>query len=198
MAQDLDPQAVADALGEPLGERVTDGGARLEPFAVPGAADPVAWRVVDESGAHPWQVYVGRSADGDVRVLTGDQPAWDAVIAGAGVALASADEARGYVEAYLEATRGSMVLVRPVASLADLPWRPGSDAQEAAKAALLADAPDLAPSVEDAGDGGFRVELALVVDQRLQRNTFRVARDGRITDTSFRVLAEGLPLPIAR
>jgi hypothetical protein len=45
---------------------------------------------------------------------------------------------------------------------------------------------------------GFHVELTLVVDQRLQRNEFDVDPDGRITHTSFRVLAERLPLPIAR
>ena len=46
-------------------------------------------------------------------------------------------------------------------------------------------------------DGGFHVELTLVVDQRVQRNSFEVARDGSIR-SDFRVLAEDLPLPIAR
>ena len=39
--------------------------------------------------------------------------------------------------------------------------------------------------------------LTLVVDQRIQRNTFEVGRNGAI-DADYRVLAEDLPLPIAR
>jgi len=39
--------------------------------------------------------------------------------------------------------------------------------------------------------------LTLVVDQRIQRNSFEVSRDGRLSAT-FQVLAEDLPLPIIR
>ena len=80
--------------------------------------------------------------------------------------------------------------------LDELRWRPGSSAEEAAKAALLADPPDMAPVVAPAPPG-FRVELTLVVDQALQRNTFQVGANGEI-ESSYRILFEGLPLPIAR
>ena len=110
--------------------------------------------------------------------------------------LTDPDQARAYVEAYLEITRGTMVIVRRVAGLDELRWRPGSDAEEAARASLLDDPPDVAPVVEVAG-WGLRVELTLVVDQRLQRNTFEVGGDG-VIESSYRVLADGLPLPIAR
>jgi hypothetical protein len=90
-----------------------------------------------------------------------------------------------------------MVIVRPVTSLADLRWRPGSDEEETAKAALLADPPSWRTLAERTSEG-FHVELTLVVDQRLQRNRFDLTTDGRIISTSFEVLAEHLPLPMAR
>jgi hypothetical protein len=155
------------------------------------------WRVRDESGPHPWQVYVGTWPDGSARVLTADQEAWGELVAAAGARIADEDEARAYVEAFLEVTRGAMVIVRPVGSLDDLRWRPGSDEEEAAKAALLANPPAMEPEVARTADS-FHVELTLVVDQRLQRNTFDLTPAGEITGTSFRVLAEQLPLPIAR
>ncbi len=110
-----------------------------------------------------------------------------------------ADEAgaRSYVETYLEVTRGAPVIVRPVVSLDDLRWRPGSAEEDDARAALLADPPAIAPVLATTADG-FHVELTLVVDQRLQRNEFDLTRAGDITRSSFRVLAKDLPLPIAR
>ena len=194
----IDPNAIAVALGEPLGSAVVDGPAQVDPVAVPGVESTIVWRVRDQSGDHPWQVYVGRWPDGDVRVLTGDQEAWgDLVSATGGARLTDADEARAYVETYLEVTRGAMVIVRPVTSLDDLRWRPGSDREEQSKAELLSAPPRIEPSVAEAADG-FRVELTLVVDQRLQRNRFELTRGGEIAKTSFEVLAEHLPLPIAR
>jgi hypothetical protein len=107
------------------------------------------------------------------------------------VELTGPDEARGYVEAFLEMTRGAMVIVQVVTDLDELRWRPGSSAEEAAKASPLADPRDMAPEPP-----GFRVELTLVVDQ-VQRNTFQVGANGEI-ESSYRILFEGLPLPIAR
>ena len=132
-----------------------------------------------------------------MRVLTGDQDAWADLVADTGARLTTAAQARSYVETYLEVTRGAMVIVQPVTSMDDLRWRPGSADEEDAKAALLADPPAIEPLVESSGDG-FHVELTLVVDQRLQRNVFDLTSAGEITRTSYEVLAEHLPLPIAR
>jgi len=192
-----DVKAVAIAVGEPLGEQVLDGRAHVAPVAVPGIKGTVAWRVRGESGPHPWQVYVGAWPDGSMRVLTGDQDAWADLVAVTGARLTTAAQARSHVETYLEVTRGALVIVRAVTSLDDLRWRPGSSEEEDAKAALLADPPPTAPLVDSSADG-FHVELTLVVDQQLQRNVFDLTSTGKITRTSFRVLAEHLPMPIAR
>lgn len=194
----IDPNAVAAALGEPLGEAVVDGRAQLDGVAVPGIESTIVWRVHDRSGDHPWQVYVGRWPDGAVRVLTADQDGWaDLVAATGGARLTDSEHATEFVETFLQVTRGAMVIVRPVNSLDDLRWRPGSDREEDARAELLAAPPRMEPSVAETADG-FRVELTLVVDQRLQRNRFELTRSGEITKSSFEVLADHLPLPIAR
>ena len=177
--QGPDLTAVAIAVGEPLGGQVLDGQTRLAPVAVAGIGGTVVWRVRGESGPHPWQVYVGVWPNGSMRVLTADQGAWADLVAAAGGHLASAVQARSYVETYLEVTRGAMVIVQPVTSLDELRWRPGSDKEEAAKAALLADPPPTAPLVDSSADG-FHVELTLVVDQRLQRNLFDLTSTGEI------------------
>ena len=190
-------RAVAAAIGEPLAEDVLDGQAKVAPVAVPGVDGTAVWRVRAESGAHPWQCYVGLWPDGSARMLSADQGAWAGLIAAVGCRLPDAAAARAYIEAFLEVTRGSQVLVRVVTALGDIPWRPGSTQEEAAKAAVLA-APPTVEARAEATTGGFAVELTLVVDQRLQRNSFQLTAAGEITDTSFRVLAEGLPLPIAR
>jgi hypothetical protein len=192
-----DLEAVASAVGEPLDERVLDGSADLAPVDVPGVSSTVVWRVRDESGAHPSEVYVGVWPDERMRLLTADQDAWADLIRATGARLTTPEHARAYVEAYLLITRGSMVIVRPIKSLDELRWRPGSDSEEAAKAALLASAPHLAPVATKSGDG-FHIELAVVVDQRLQLNKFDVSSSGEIIDASYEVLAEDLPLPIAR
>jgi len=196
-ANEVDLRALAVAVGEPLADQVLDGQARVTPEAVPGIEANVVWRVRGESGPHPWQVYVGAWPDGRMRALTADQDAWGDLVAVTGARLVDEAHARAYVETFLEVTRGALVIVRPVGSLDDLRWRPGSAEEEDARAALLADPPAIAPLIARTADG-FRVELTLVVDQRLQRNTFEVTRGGAITRTSFRVLAEHLPLPIAR
>lgn len=193
----LDLKAVAIAVGEPLGEQVLDGQAHLAPVAVAGIEGTVVWRVRGESGPHPWQVYVGAWPDGSMRVLTGDEDAWADLVAVTGARLTTAAQARSHVETFLDVTRGAMVIVQPVTSLDDLRWRPGSPEEEDAKAALLADPPPTAPLLDSSADG-FHVELTLVVDQRLQRNLFDLTSAGEITRTSFRVLAEHLPVPIAR
>lgn len=198
MTQDeIDLVAVAMAVGEPLAGQVLDGTARLAPVPVPGIASTVVWQVRDESGPHPWQVYVGTWPDGSARTLTADQQAWGELVAAVGATLSDEAEARAFVETFLEVTRGTLVIVRPIGSLGELRWRPGSDDEEAARAALLADPPAVDPVVART-PGGFHVELTLVVDQRLQRNEFDLTTAGAITRTSFRVLAENLPLPIAR
>ncbi|MET0147499.1 MAG: hypothetical protein ABW328_22360 [Ilumatobacteraceae bacterium] len=191
-----DATAVAMAVGEPLGSRILDGAAVVAPVAVPGLADIAVWSVTDEHGDHPMRLYVGVWPDGAVRTLSADQEAWAELVAVVGVHLSGPEEARAYVEAFLEVTRGAMVLVRPVTSLAELSWRPGSTDEEAAKESLLADPPDVAPAVQ-VTPSGFRVELTLVVDQRLQRNLFDVTPEGTIT-SSYRVLVDELPLPIVR
>jgi hypothetical protein len=196
-AGDVDLRAVAIAVGEPLGDQVLDGQAQVAPVAVPGVEATVVWRVRGESGPHPWQLYVGAWPGGSMRVLTADQGAWGDLVAAVGAHLEGVAQARSYVEAFLEITRGALVIVEPVSSLDDLPWRPGSAAEEDARAALLASPPAMEPVLAPT-PGGFHIELTIVVDQRLQRNEFDLTRTGEIRRTSFRVLAENLPLPIAR
>ena len=187
---------MAIAVGEPLASRVLDGDATLTPVPVPAMEETAVWSVRDVLGGHPMRLYVGAWPDGSARVLTADQAAWADLVAAVGVELTGPDDALAYVRAFLEITRGAMVIVQAVTSLDELRWRPGSDAEEAAKASLLADPPVMAPAVVPEPPG-FRVELTLVVDQRLQRNTFQVSASGEI-ESSYRVLFDGLPLPIAR
>jgi hypothetical protein len=196
VASPPDPTALAIAVGEPLATAVLDGTARITPVTVPGLVDGAVWQVVDDVGEHPIRVYVGAWPDGRVRVLSGDQDAWAELAAATRARVSSTKVAVGYIDAYLEATRGTMVRVQPIGGVADIEWRPGSADEEAAKAALLADPPDLA-TVAQATPGGFHVERALVVDQRVQRNEFDVSHHGAIT-ASYEVLAEALPLPIIR
>jgi hypothetical protein len=96
-----DLTAIAIAVGEPLGEQVLDGQAQLAPVHVPGVETSVVWRVRGEAGAHPWQVHVGAWPGGSIRVLTGDQDAWAELMAATGAHLASAAQARSFVEAFL-------------------------------------------------------------------------------------------------
>jgi hypothetical protein len=194
---EVDLHAVAVAIGPPLADAVLDGTATLAPVAVPGIEATVVWRVRDTSGPHPWQVNVGVWPDGTVRVLTADQDAWSDLVAATGARLTGVKQARSFVETFLQVTRGAMVIVRTATSLEDLRWRPGSDEEEDARAGLLADPPDFAPLAARTADG-FHVELTLVVDQRLQRNMFDLTKTGEITRSSFRTLADNLPLPIAR
>lgn len=196
MTGDPDPMSVATAVGEPLATTVLEGAATVVPLPVPGVEATIAWSVRDETGPHPVWANVGRWPDGTVRVLTADQAAWADLMRAVGARI---DEVvvLDYVKAFLDITRGSMVLVRPIATLEEIPWRPGSDDEEANRAALVEDPPDLAPAVQ-ATPSGFHVDLTLVVDQRVQRNAFDVTSDGEIAAASYVTLAERLPLPIAR
>jgi hypothetical protein len=142
------------------------------------------------------QAYVGRWPDGEVRVLSDDQGAWAELIDAVGVQITDPATALAYVRQFLEVTRGPSVIVRELAGLEDLHWRPGSVAEEERRAAFESGARIEGPAAEVAVDG-FHVEVTLVVDQRVQRNLFDVTADGLI-NASFRVLAEELPLPITR
>jgi hypothetical protein len=158
--------------------------------------DEVAWLVRDDGADHPMQCHVGVWPDGAVRLLSDDQPAFFDLVAATGADIGDPSTAIGYVRAFLEITRGPAVIVRELGDAADLRWRPGSQAEEANRARFEAD-PPIEPSVVEPSDGGFHVELTLVVDQSVQRNVFDVGRDGSIR-AGYRVLADGLPLPIAR
>ena len=187
---------VADAVGAGLAQAVLADRATQRPVPVPGVGEDVAWLVRDDSGEHPMQCYVGVWPDGAVRVLSDDQPAFFDLVAATGAAIEDPSTALGYVRAFLEVTRGPMVIVREIGDAADLAWRPGSEAEEASRAGFES-GPPIEPPVTEPSDGGFRVELTLVVDQRVQRNVFDVGRDGSI-EAGYRVLADDLPLPIAR
>ena len=193
---DLSREAVASAVGPGLGAGVLSGDADVLPVPIPGVVGPAVWLVRDDRLAHPLQAYVGRWPGGEVRVLSDDQEAWSALMAATGVQITDPATALAYVRQFLEVTRGPSVIVREVAGPADLPWRPGSTAEEERRAAFLS-GPAIEAPVADGGVDGFHVEVTLVVDQRVQRNMFDVTDDGRIS-ASFRVLADELPLPIAR
>lgn len=192
------PQAerVADAVGAGLGPAVLAGSAVQGPVPIPGVGDDAAWLVRDQDVDHPMQAYVGVWPDGAVRLLSDDQPAFFDLVAATGAAIGDEATALGYVRAFLELTRGPQVVVREVEDVADLRWRPGSVTEEANRARLEA-GPPIEPPVVEPADGGYHVELTLVVDQRLQRNVFDIGRDGSIR-SGYRVLADDLPLPIAR
>lgn len=197
---DIDRDAVVAAVGPGLGEGVRRGSAAILPISVPGVAEAVTWLVRDDSLDHPLLAYVGRWPDGQVRVLSDDQAGWAALIAAVGAHIDSGATAIGYVRQFLEMTRGPAVPVREVSGADELPWRPGSADEERRRADFLAGPPVPEPIVEPIGAGegdGYHVELTLLVGQRVQRNLFDVAPDGRV-DATFRVLADDLPLPIVR
>jgi hypothetical protein len=188
--------SIAEAVGPGLGAGLATGSAVVRALPVPGLGDDVVWLVRDDAGDHPMQCYIGSWPDGRVRVLSDDQSAFFDLAAAVGAGIDNRETALGYVRAFLEATRGPMVIVREIDSLADLRWRPGSQAEEASRRSFEAD-PPIAPPVAEATPEGFHVELTLVVDQRVQRNVFEVGRDGSIR-AGYRVLADDLPLPMAR
>lgn len=184
--------AAAPALGPRMAERPPD----VRPFPVAGLAERAVWRVRLEDPDHPVQVYVGLWPDGRGRVLSDDQPAFFDLAAAHGAEIADRDTALGYVLGLLEATRGPSVIVRPVSDPGDIPWRPGSPDEEARRAAF-ASGPGVAPPRVEETPEGFHVEVWLVVDQRIQRNSFEVAADGSVA-SEHHVVAADLPLPIAR
>ena len=189
-------EVIAGALHPSIGERVRDGTAEVLAFAVPGLPPGAVWRVRVTSLDHPVGAYVGVWPNGPARVL-GDVPeAFLDLAASWGVHLADADAVLGYVLAFLEVTRGPAVIVQPIERLEDIPWRPGSTAEDFRRAAFLEDAP-VRPLLSEPEGDRFHVEVWLVVDQRIQLNTFEVERDGSLAAT-FRVIADNLPLPIAR
>jgi hypothetical protein len=196
MTEPVSTDAVAAAVGPGLGEGVRSGAAAVLPITVPGVADTVVLLVRDDHLDHPMQAYVGRWPDGGLRVLNDDQGGWAELMAAVGVRITDPATALEYLRQFLEVTRGTSVIVQEVAGLQDLHWRPGSAAEEERRAAFVSGTRIDGPIAEVAGDG-FHVELTLVVDQRVQRNLFDVTADGRIT-ASFRVIADELPLPIAR
>ena len=189
-------EAIAGALDPVLGAWVRDGTAEVDGYPVPGLPASAVWRVRMSNLDHPVQAYVGVWPDCSARVLADHQEGFFELAAASAIDIVDPGTALGYVLAFLEVTRGPMVIVRAIGSVADITWRPGSDAEEARRAAFLADAPVQPPSAARSGDR-FHVEAWLVVDQRIQLNTFDVARDGSLTAT-FRVVAADLPLPIAR
>ena len=189
-------EAIRAALHPVLGDRVGDGTADVTPYRVPGLPVDGVWRVRYEDADHPLQTYVGLWPDGAARILTDDQPAFLDLCAASGVRIGDPGVALGYILAFLEVTRGPQVIVRVITDAADIRWRPGTQDEEARRRAFLVEAPIRPPSSEPTGVG-FRIELWLVVDQRIQLNTFDVGRDG-VMSTDYRIVAADLPLPIAR
>lgn len=187
---------VAEAVGPGLGPAVLAGTAIQHPMPIPGVGEDIAWLIRDDDEDHPMQCYVGVWPDGAVRLLSDDQPAFFDLVAATGADIGDPSTALGYVRAFLEVTRGTAVIVREVRDVADLRWRPGSPGEEANRARFEG-GPPIEPPVVEPLDGGLHVELTLVVDQCVQRNVFDVGRDGSIR-TGYRVLADDLPLPIAR
>jgi hypothetical protein len=189
-------EALVAALPEPLAGAAADGTAAVTEHEVAGMPAGTVWRVRLEDPMHPAQVYVGRWPDASLRVLTDDQPAFLDLAASSGARVDRPDVAVGYVRGFLEATRGPAVRVVPVDDADRIQWRPGTPEEEERRRAVLDD-PRLGPPHAEPAGSGVRVELCLVVDQRIQRTTFDVSPDGRV-EASYVVLAEDLPLPIVR
>ncbi len=187
---------LADAVGAGLGPAVLAGTAVLQPVPIPGVASDVAWLVRDDDAEHPMQAHVGVWPDDEVRLLSDDQPAFVDLVAATGAEIGDPSTALDYVRAFLEVTRGPSVIVREIHDAGELRWRPGSAGEEANRARFEA-GPPIEPPMAEPSDGGFHAELTLVVDQRVQRNVFDVGRDGSLR-SGYRVLADDLPLPIAR
>jgi hypothetical protein len=188
--------AVATAVGEPLAARLREGAADLRPVAVPGLPDGAIWLVIDEFADHPLAVHVGRWSDGSLGPLSGDEAAFGELVADIGASIDDEETAVGFIRALLAIGRDPMVHVRELGGPADVPWRPGSDAEERRREAFERDRSIEATHVERTATG-YRVAMTLVVDQRIQRNRFDVAPDGTV-DATFEVLADDLPLPIVR
>jgi hypothetical protein len=193
---ELPLDALTAAVGPGLGEGVVRGSATVRPIPVPGVPGSVVWLVRDDSLDHPLQAYVGRWPNGQVRVLSDDPDAWADLVAAVGAHLDTAATALGYIRAFLECTRGPAVPVLEITGADELPWRPGSPDEERRRADFLAGPPVREP-LAVARDGGFRVELTLIVGPRVQRNLFDVTTAGLI-DATFVVLARDLPLSIVR
>lgn len=191
-----DLAAIAEAVGPPLGEWALEGAAEVDAHPVPGLPEQAVWRVRREDLDHPIQAYVGLWPDGTARVLNDDQPAFLRLVETHGVEIDDPETATGYVIGFLEVTRGPAVIVRVVSGPEDIRWRPGTEEEEARRDEFLSDSQIAPPSAEETGEG-FQVQVSLVVDQRIQRNSFQVARDGSLA-AEFRVIAADLPLPIAR
>lgn len=169
---------------------------QVQEHPIPGTAASCVWLVRAAQLDHPMQAYVGRWPDGAVRVLSDDPAAFQDLMNAVGVRLDHVHVALAYIREFVEVTRGASVIVREVATPQDLRWRPGSPAEEDRRAAFLSSHEIEGPVAERTVDG-FRVELTLVVDQRIQRNVFDVSPNGRIS-ASYQVIADDLPLPIAR
>lgn len=190
-----DPGVLA-ALPVTLREAVAAGTARVSDHPIPGLPAGTVFRVLLEGIDHPQQTYVGRWPDGTARLLPDDQSAFAELAAAVGARIPDADTALGYVLGFLEVTRGPGVLVRVVDEVAQIRWRPGTAEEEQRRSRFLSTATVEPPRIEPTEDGS-KVDVWLIVDQRIQLNTFDVSTDGAITAT-FRVVARDLPLPIAR
>ena len=162
-----------------MGAQVLDHDAKLAPVGVAGMEGTVVWRVRGRVGSTPLAGLCRRlarrlraGAHGSTRTPGRN---WSAA-AGA----ASQHRCRGtlYIETYLEVTRGAMVIVRPIDSLDDIRWRPGSAEKRTPRRQCWPIRQTTTPLVEAAGDG-YHVELTIVVDQRLQRNVFDITAQGR-------------------
>lgn len=188
-------EALAAAVPEPLSGEVTAGRAEVVEASVAGAARPFLWHVNAHALEHPMGLSVVGDPEGGLAVANDDQAAFVEAAAAAGLRLRSEADALGYVRTFLEATRGPSVLVSVVDDAAGIAWRPGTDAEESRRAAVLAGGEVRPPSVTATADG-YRVEVVLVVQQRLQATTLDVTPDGAV-QASFRVIADELPLPIA-
>lgn len=190
------PIAIGEALDPVLRAGIAGGTAKVTTHRVPGLPERAVWRVLDISEGHPRQAYVGVWPDGKAVVLNDDQDAFLDLVTAFGVEVADPRTALGYVLGFLEVTRGPMVIVMPISDTTEIPWRPGSRDEAERREAFLA-APPIRPASVESTAGGFHVEVWLVVNQRIQLNTFDVARSGAIA-AAFRVVAADLPLPIAR
>jgi hypothetical protein len=192
---DPEREQIAHALHPVLAASVLDGTAEVNAYPVPGLQEDAVRRVRLESLDHPVQAYVGIWPDGGARTLSDDQPAFFALVDAVGAVIDEPEVALGYVLAFLEVTRGPSVVVRAITDAGEIRWRPGSPDEEARRESFLTGPPVEPPRVEATGDG-FEVELWLVVDQRIQRNSFQVRHDGLLS-AEHRVVAQDLPLPIA-
>ena len=156
------------------------------------------WQVVDVlnlAPPHPQRFYAALSADGTVRVLTGEPDEFSHVATEAGLRVASASVAVAVATTFLDSTQDFVRASYRVDRIEDVQWlSQRTAAQEKRRRAIIADYGDQVGRAEAERSGtGWRASVWMVYDHRLDRHRVTIAADGAVTDRAETVV-DGLPV----